>query len=1279
MGEVYKAIDHASSRTVAVKVLSERADSARFEREAKVLASLDHPSIVRYFGHGTAEDGSRWLAMEWLEGEDLANRIAREGLSVRDALGVFERVASALAVAHDRGVVHRDIKPSNIYLVGGSPSDARLIDFGIARRTGGDTQLLTRTGAIMGTPSYMAPEQASGRSTVDHRADLYALGAVLFHAVAGVAPFVADNVMALLAKVLLEDAPRLRELRPEVDPALDELVASLLDKQPERRPSSARELVRRAGALRAAVAELSAPAGDDTNGRHTSAISTGEQRVHCVVLAVESTHQAAARSISVELPSTAEAFTVAQHAEAPMDLVLRSLRARLLGADVRVERIGEGALLCVLTGASTEKAVRAARIAIELRERLPHVRIVIATGHASVTGNSPLGTVLERAALFVNDPHADDEIAVDATTATLIAERFELRATGDRAVLVRERHDNEDARVSLLLGKKSPCVGRERELGLLRATFDEVVADSTARAVVVTGAPGSGKSRVRTEFLRSISQYEDPPTLWRARCEPTAIDAPLSMIGALVRAALIGPTITAVDEQRSLLKANVEQCLGEGHRRTTAFLGELAGACFDDSFDSALAAARNDPPTMAALSLEAFSTLVHGSAARAPLVIAIEDAQWADDASLRMIDAVLRERCDEPWMVTLFARPELIERAPKLWAERGAIELRLAPLSRRACERLAQAALGPSVEPLAIARIVERSEGNPFYLEELVRALAAGGDDVPDSVLAMVQARLDGLPSIARQTLRAAAVFGEHFWTGAVSTLVGEPRALVGQRLDELRANEIVTLCTESRFTGEREYRFQHGLVRDAAYTMLTEQDRALGHKLAAEWLTAAGEREPLVLAEHWERGGERTRAIECVLIEIDRAVAAADADAIDALSRRAERLAAERGAVEQSLRARLTRVRAESLHARRDLRGAIDAAREALDLATPDQLDWARAAVQVAVLGARMGEQALLDSLERAVVVREGQHALVDRVRALLARTAYITDEVERGDALMAAMAFDAAELDAFRATDATTGALAYGALVHRNRGESQLWRRLDFAERALAMAISAGDRVVEAYAWTTLATMQADLGHTDDCARVVEHELRARPDRMSLPAMTATTMVLEARVALARGAIDEATGAMQTAIEFYRFTGDRRRVTYTQVLLCEALLCAGDSAAGGLFAEVDAVIDELPMMRPWFDVTRGRWLLMRGEAREAVALARRAVANPRRTLFFQSEIGAPLLLAAAHEALGEQERARLIRAELARATRERLATIPTEVRDKSLRGLAVLREALG
>ncbi len=101
--------------------------------------------------------------------------------------------------------------------------------------------------------------------------------------------------------------------------------------------------------------------------------------------------------------------------------------------------------------------------------------------------------------------------------------------------------------------------------------------------------------------------------------------------------------------------------------------------------------------------------------------------------------------------------------------------------------------------------------------------------------------------------------------------------------------------------------------------------------------------------------------------------------------------------------------------------------------------------------------------------------------------------------------------------------------------------------------------------------------------------------------------------------------------------------------------------------------------MLRPWFDVTHGRWLLARGEASRALELARRALANPRRTLFFQSEIGAPLLLAAAHEALGEGERARLIRAELQRVTRERLASIPDEVREKSLRGLAILCEALG
>src|SRR5688572_26047666 len=160
MGAVYRAVDQQCGATVALKVLGAdlRDGVERFEREAAVLASLAHPGIVRHVAHGRAEDGSPFLAMEWIEGEDLAERLARGPLSIHGAVTLVGRMASALAEVHARGIVHRDVKPSNIFLRGGSEDRPVLLDFGLARQADASVAL-TRTGGVLGTPQYMAPEQ----------------------------------------------------------------------------------------------------------------------------------------------------------------------------------------------------------------------------------------------------------------------------------------------------------------------------------------------------------------------------------------------------------------------------------------------------------------------------------------------------------------------------------------------------------------------------------------------------------------------------------------------------------------------------------------------------------------------------------------------------------------------------------------------------------------------------------------------------------------------------------------------------------------------------------------------------------------------------------------------------------------------------------------------------------------------------------------------------------------------------------------------------------------
>lgn len=245
MGVVYAAEDPQLERAVALKVMKPEVaanpDSReRFLREARAVAAIEHEHIVSIYQVGE-DNGVLFLAMPLLRGETLENRVARGGrLPLAEVLRIGRETAEGLAAAHGRGLIHRDIKPSNLWLEG---EDARvkIVDFGLARRDR-DGARLTRAGTILGTPSYMPPEQASGE-TLDGRSDLYSLGVVLYWLGAGRLPFPQEDLLALLSAVATETPPALREFNRDVPPTFVDLVMRMLAKRPEQRPATARVVV----------------------------------------------------------------------------------------------------------------------------------------------------------------------------------------------------------------------------------------------------------------------------------------------------------------------------------------------------------------------------------------------------------------------------------------------------------------------------------------------------------------------------------------------------------------------------------------------------------------------------------------------------------------------------------------------------------------------------------------------------------------------------------------------------------------------------------------------------------------------------------------------------------------------------------------------------------------------------------------------------------------------------------------------------------------------------
>src|SRR3954468_12754082 len=262
MGVVYLARQIALDRAVALKLIApelarDEAFRARFARESRIAASLDHPNVIPVYEAG--EDGDRlFIAMRFVDGTDLGRMLASEGaLAPGVAAELVAQAASALDAAHARGLVHRDVKPANLLVTGDLPARPHvyLTDFGLARRDGSSTAL-TSTGQWMGTPDYAAPEQIDGQE-LDARADVYALGCVLVAGLAGEPPFGARARMAKAAAHLHEPPPTLRSLRASVPLAFEPVVARALAKRPGDRYPSAGELG--APALEAAQAPGATP------------------------------------------------------------------------------------------------------------------------------------------------------------------------------------------------------------------------------------------------------------------------------------------------------------------------------------------------------------------------------------------------------------------------------------------------------------------------------------------------------------------------------------------------------------------------------------------------------------------------------------------------------------------------------------------------------------------------------------------------------------------------------------------------------------------------------------------------------------------------------------------------------------------------------------------------------------------------------------------------------------------------------------------------------------
>lgn len=812
MGAVFQAQDRATGKPVAIKVLSQHdADAVRrFDHEARVLAELAHPHIVQHVAHGATPEGTPYLVMEWLEGQSLAARLHQGRLCQTDALELATHIASALAAAHTRGIVHRDIKPSNIFLVNGSVLASRVLDFGVAQATSSGVRV-TRTGGAVGTPGYMAPEQVQGsRERATARVDIFSLGALLFECLTGRRAFEGDDMMAILARVLREDAPRVRTLLPDIPEELDTLVAHMLSRVPEVRPANGAQVHR---ALQQVARRISLSVHDEPRGSRLR--PELENRLLCVVIAA-AIEEVGRRDSSPTLRTTLSPMHWQSVEEVAMDH--GGIASEFPGGGVLVRVHGTEGLL-----------TRAARCALAISRIVEGFRVALVTGCADESRELPYADLIGRAIQTleysdrINGAHG---VRVDGVTAALLDAQFEIKGSSEAPRLCLEK--SEFGPSKKLFDKTTPFVGRKRELDTFVDFLAEALPDGGAATGLVVAPAGMGKSRLGAEIVSELRRRIPDAVVSVARA--ASISVPHGLITNLVRHVLQLPCGTSKSRIREALDRVMPNAEPAKLRMLVQFFATNPGEA-------------TMPPGSEEEEQEAWLELLGILARQRPLLLVIEDAQWADDTSMEFLQDALAQVDMYPFGVLALARPEIREKGFGLFHRHDVQEMRLGPLSPKAATKFVSSFLqGP---PEVIDAIVTRSEGLPLFLEELVRAAARGQElrFPPEMLLAVHGPQITQLAADAQYALRIASLVGVTFWLGAVTTLGAETNTDAEFRylFDQLVANGLIARRRTSRVAQDIEYVFAQSSMREALLATWTEDDRRLGRTLVQDWLDKRG------------------------------------------------------------------------------------------------------------------------------------------------------------------------------------------------------------------------------------------------------------------------------------------------------------------------------------------------------------------------------------------------------------------------------------------------------
>ena len=1230
MATVFRAYQPSMDRHVAIKVirssiLHDRALRERFQREARLIARLEHPHLLPVYDFDGEHDPP-YIVMRYLDGGTL-KQVQQQGRVPREEfLYILRQLAGALDYAHRQNVVHRDLKPSNVMI--DKEGNAFLTDFGIARAAGADKDL-TGTGLMIGTPGYMAPEQARGDGQAARAADIYSLGVIAFESLTGSPPYDHESSFEIILAHMNSPIPKASE-RADLPKAVDAVLAQAMAKDAKARFETATEFVDaltralkvKPSETRSALQSMTQTISVD----QLAAFRAKKGESETPSSATPSDQQRQMTAVSVDVKELAEILyergADAERVKTTVDALWTGFaNIATASGGVLHSRVEAGGLfLWGRDRAREDDAENAIRAALSMRDRtLAETRKALGASWEPTDENPlPFAAGITTGPVLL-EREADSGTYNASGAPITLAGRLKESAPPGAVIVAHETftlvrgvftvHPREPLRIR---GRKEPVetylvtqvkprafrlrargiegvetrmIGREIELRLLQEALTLTLEDGETQVVTVVGEAGVGKSRLLYEFSNWTDLMEQTVWFFQARATQPSMLQPYSLTRDLFsfRFQILDSDPLSVVHEKFI--TGVEKFLGAGSERKATFIGQLVG--FDFTSKPEVSAALADGDGFRRMAQAYLGELFTTASRVNPVMIHVEDIHWADDRSLDLINNLVRDNTNLPLFVLCMARPSLYERRPQ-WGEgqRFHERIQLEPLSQLSSRRLVRELLKnvPEVPTALRDLVVDRADGNPFYIEELIKALIDDriilkGEEkwsvdttrlstvrVPATLTGVLQARLDTLPPALQQLLLRASVVGRIFWDAAAIHLSHESASVTADEvqamLENLRDREMILQREESGFAGTVEYVFRHAILRDVTYeTVIPRQRRAL-HKLVADWLIEiGGERageHTLLVAEHYTRAEEASLAAAQLARAGERALQLSALEEATALLQRARDLLEGPGNTEQRIGVDLLRAEVASI------RSTYEKADEILIPALAEARSIGNAILQAKILG-QLGRISMWKAdpvnakrhLEEALTISRSAGDVTTLIFNLrqLGNTMTLTRPAEGRTYLQ-----ESVEL-ARRHGDRLGEAHGLNSLAISYSLEGDFPQAVAIYLRGLELNRVLKNRVSEAMILSNLSGLHGGMGDLDRAEREAREAIAIARDLAS-PPLRMNCEVALADVSLRRGRNEEARTWIRACAQSMREIGTRP--TVIPMLYGVLRIREGDRATG-------------------------------------------------------------------------------------------------------------------